>query len=320
MVIGSNNMRLVVTFLAFASLLGCVQADRVPFDPSKVGTKPESWKCFEAKLPMYSRPLSYCYGDGGECTEARSKFEAENPDASSVGMCGLETKAFCFQEINSAGDALRSCAKTIDECDVQAKGKANRAAPWVKHVSQCQGLTSTDPSAQAATAEPTPTTSVKAPIAMPSGPETAVPSTVPSATIRGVRTGYRRNRLTGNAKDGFTLTLFELEDPAHIKGEVNASIEGPLVKSKPMPVKMTFLQVADNGPRSMEGVRNISCYGKGTLVLDSVPVVPKPGSEPKEVGEAKGKVTIDVECDREEKEFGKFAISGPITATVVSAK
>ena len=135
----STVLRIVTSSLALASVLvGCAhQVDRVAFDPSKAGKKPDSWKCFETKLPFERTPRSYCYGDGGECEASRSTFQASHPEAASVGMCGLETKAFCFQW----GEALeRHCAKAKEECELQSKGKADNAPLWVKTVSSCSEL------------------------------------------------------------------------------------------------------------------------------------------------------------------------------------
>jgi hypothetical protein len=145
------------------------------------------------------------------------------------------------------------------------------------------------------------------------------------ATIRGEKVGYRRVRLNGNTKAGFMLHLFELAEPARIRGEVEASFEGKLERGKPVPLLLRFLQIGDNGPKSDDGVRNISsggCRGKGTLLLDTMSPLPKPRAkahEPEEVGEARGKLTIDVECAFDLKqEFGNFTIAGPFTATIVS--
>lgn len=170
-----------------------------------------------------------------------------------------------------------------------------------------------------------PAAAASAPSAPPEQAESPIPEGVPVATIRGEKVGYRRSSLNGNTKDGFTLYMFELEELARIRGEVNASIEGKLEKGKPVPVVLRFLQVGD--PKSTEGVRNISsggCQGEGTLTLETMSPLPKPrptAHDPEAVGEAKGKLMINVECSFDlKKEFGNFTISGPITATIFSTE
>jgi hypothetical protein len=182
---------------------------------------------------------------------------------------------------------------------------------------------STPANAETEAAEPASTTGAKSAETAVAAP---IPDGVPTATIKGERVGYRRSSIVGNNQDkrGFAITMFELDDPAQIRGEINAHIDGPLVKGKALPVEMTFLQIGDNGPKSQEGVRNISaagCAGKGELFLDTVPKLPAPTTERKEVGEAKGKLKVDVTCHFElEKEFGSFTIAGPITLKVTTTK
>lgn len=138
-----NAVRLLTSAVVLASLLSaCIahQADRVPFDPAKVGKKPDAWKCYEAKIPNETGVRSYCFADGGECEESRSKFQASYPEAARVSMCGLESKAFCFQWAHTPDSALRDCAKTNEECELQAKSKASNAPLYVKAVSSCAAL------------------------------------------------------------------------------------------------------------------------------------------------------------------------------------
>jgi hypothetical protein len=137
-----NAVRLVLSTFAVTSLVvACAhEAQRVAYDPSKVGKKPDSWKCFEAKIPNEKTTRSYCFDDGGECEESRAKFEADNREAPRVGLCGLETKAYCFEAFSSPEAALRYCAKTNEECEMQALIKANHADLWIKSVSSCAAL------------------------------------------------------------------------------------------------------------------------------------------------------------------------------------
>ncbi len=182
-----------------------------------------------------------------------------------------------------------------------------------------------DEPSTAATAATSTSTSTSTAAPVPKAAEDAgpVPTDVPVATIRGVKTGYRRNSLSGGGKT-FYLNMFEPADLGRTGGEVNATVKGPLVKGKPLPVQMTFLQVADNGPKSEGGVRNISaggCSGKGTLTLDSVPKMPAKPSAGQELGAAVGKIAIDVECSFDlEKDFGRFTVAGPITMKVSAAE
>lgn len=135
-------LRFVSSALFLASVLvACAhEVQRVPFDPSRAGKKPDSWKCFEAKLPLEQSPRSYCYADGSECEDARAKFSSSNPNASSVGLCGLETKAFCFDWYSSPETPTRDCAKTSEECELQSKSKADHAPLWIKGVTSCAAM------------------------------------------------------------------------------------------------------------------------------------------------------------------------------------
>jgi hypothetical protein len=121
-------------------LAGCTPiAPRTAWDASKAGKKPDSWKCFEGKGAYQSQVGSYCYADGGECERERESFAEKNPSTvSSLGMCGLETKAFCYQAVY-AKDVSLQCAKTSEECERHADGKTLQGG-GISSVSTCSAM------------------------------------------------------------------------------------------------------------------------------------------------------------------------------------
>ncbi len=121
-------------------LAGCgAIAPRTAWDASKAGKKPDSWKCFEGKGAYQNYVSSYCYADGGECERERQSFGEGNPSTlSNLGMCGLETKVFCYQAAY-AKEVVLQCAKTSEDCERHADGKTMQGG-GISSVSTCSAM------------------------------------------------------------------------------------------------------------------------------------------------------------------------------------
>jgi hypothetical protein len=151
-------------------------------------------------------------------------------------------------------------------------------------------------------------------------PKAAMGTTEVHATIAGKEVVFRRGRLVGNPREGFALTLYESLATAAsaAKGELNLKLSGAVARGKQVGVTVTFLQIGDDGPHSMNGVRALECTGKGKLVFANAPPLPKnPPNEEVDLGEATGGVSIPVKCDGRDKAVGAFLINGSVSAKVL---
>lgn len=138
------------------------------------------------------------------------------------------------------------------------------------------------------------------------------------ASIGGKEIVFKRALVHGNTREGFGLHAFEGDRGQPAKGEMNARFEGAFTKGRSISVSLTFLQVADDGPLSFHGARALECNGKGKLVLESAPTLPK--QQPKEevqAGSASGTLTMTVKCTGDAKELGSFTLTGKLVADVL---
>lgn len=129
---------------------------------------------------------------------------------------------------------------------------------------------------------------------------------------------FRDGVILGNRRHGYAFQAFEI--PGSTKeGEVDATIEVvDLKKRKPLPLKLIYLRILDDGPRSENGVRELTCRGRGELVLDSLPPLPKKlPQDALDVGDAAGNLALEVSCTKDSIEFGSFTIEGRVLFRVV---
>jgi hypothetical protein len=135
--------------------------------------------------------------------------------------------------------------------------------------------------------------------------------------IGGKEVVFHSGVILGNRRHGYALQAFESGSSSK-QAEVDARIDSDLERGRAMPITLIFLQIPDDGPKSVDGFRSLECQGKGDLLLDKLPALPKrlPRDEV-EAGEARGSLSIRVICTRDSRSYGAFTIEGRVAARVV---
>jgi len=73
------------------------------------------------------------------------------------------------------------------------------------------------------------------------------------------------------------------------------------------------VQIPDDSPKAQKGIRSLECRGRGEIVFENVPALPKRlPLDQTDVGDAPANIALQASCSRDASEFGTFIIEGRV--------
>ena len=100
--------------------------------------------------------------------------------------------------------------------------------------------------------------------------------------------------------------------------EVDLDRHRDLEKRKLIPLKLIYLQIADPTGKSESGFRALECRGRGQIVFESLPALPKRlPQEQADIGDTVANLALSATCTRDSAEFGSFVIEGRVVMRVL---
>lgn len=134
--------------------------------------------------------------------------------------------------------------------------------------------------------------------------------------IAGKRVAFRRGLILGNRRHGYALQAFESTSTVFKGAELDVRIDGELVRGRPIPVTVIFLQISDE--KAENGVRELECQGRGDVIFDTLPQLPKKFvRDETEAGDARIDLAVRVICSRTSRDVGALTVEGKVTSRVL---
>lgn len=140
------------------------------------------------------------------------------------------------------------------------------------------------------------------------------------ANIGGRPVVFKSGVILGNRRQGYAFQVFESSSGASMRDtEIDAVIEvdlehrRDLERNRAIPLKLIYVQITDDSPKATKGVRALECRGRGEIVFENVPVLPKRlPQDQTDVGDAPANIALQATCTRDSSEFGTFIVEGRV--------